>query len=138
DGDKNLRRSNINTAGIRSHHRQTPVQLTMLPFLCLCHGSSPLMKFGNEPGVQEMEIYQAGSSQHNQRLRVTNVIAHGPGIKLLYGLAEASTNGKTTYAYRCRLRSYRTRHGLHHITKFLTVIGLAAGQLEILLGKGGV
>ncbi len=69
------------------------------------------MKFGNEPGVQEMEIYQAGSSQHNQRLRVTNVIAHGPGIKLLYGLAEASTNGDTTYAYRCRVHSFRTRQG---------------------------
>jgi len=37
-------------------------------------------------------------------LRVTNVMAHGPGIKLLHGLAEASTNGDTTYAYRCRPR----------------------------------
>jgi hypothetical protein len=45
-------------------------------------------------------------------LRVTNVIAHGPGIKLLDGLAEASTNGKTTYAYRCRPRFFNTRHGL--------------------------
>jgi len=45
-------------------------------------------------------------------LRVTNVIAHGPGIKLLDGLAEASTNGETTYAYRCRPRLFSTRHGL--------------------------
>jgi hypothetical protein len=45
-------------------------------------------------------------------LRVTNVIAHGPGIKLLDGLAEASTNGETTYAYRCRPRFFSTRHGL--------------------------
>jgi len=34
--------------------------------------------------------------------RVTNVLAHGPGIKLMNGLAEASTNGNTIYAYRCR------------------------------------
>src|SRR5215471_14207245 len=39
------------------------------------------------------KLYQAGSSQHQQRLRVTNVIAHGSGIKLLHGLATASTNG---------------------------------------------
>jgi len=61
------------------------------------------MKFGNEPGVQKMALYQAGSSQHKPRLRVTNVMAHGPGIKLLNGLAEASTNGVAIYAYRCRL-----------------------------------
>jgi hypothetical protein len=61
------------------------------------------MKFGNEPGVQEMELYQAGSSQHKQPLRVTNVMAHGPGIKLLDGLAEVSTNGCTIYTYRCRV-----------------------------------
>jgi hypothetical protein len=60
------------------------------------------MKFGNEPGVQQMEISQAGSSQPQQQLRVTNVMAHGPGIKLLHGLAETSTNGVTTYPYRCR------------------------------------
>jgi hypothetical protein len=57
-----------------------------------------------------MEISQAGSSQQkNMLLRVTNVIAHGPGIKLLNGLAEASTNGETTYAYRCRALLFRTR-----------------------------
>jgi len=36
----------------------------------------------------------------------------GLGIKLLNGLAEASTNGLTTYAYRYRVRSFRTRQGL--------------------------
>ena len=82
-----------------------------------------------------MEISQAGSSQHKQRLRVTNVIAHGPGIKLLDGLAEASTNGITTYTYRCRpgfLKGTRSRRD-RGIRKFLTVIGLATGQLGILL-----
>src|SRR6266850_2748049 len=44
DGDKDFRRSNINTASIRSHHGQTPFQLSMLPFLCLCHGSPPLVR----------------------------------------------------------------------------------------------
>jgi hypothetical protein len=51
-----------------------------------------------------MEIFQAGSSQHKKRLRVTNVMAHGPGIKLVNGLAEASTIGDTIYTYRCRAR----------------------------------
>src|SRR5439155_16883869 len=63
-----------------------------------------------------MEISQAGSSQRKPRLRVTNVLAHGPGIKLLDGLAEAGTMGKTIYAYRCRLRSCRTRPGLNWTT----------------------
>src|SRR5207249_2504167 len=142
DGGENLRRSNINTAGIRSHHRQTPVQLTMLPFLCLCHGSSPLMKFGNEPGVQKMEIYQAGSSQHNQRLRVTNVIAHGPGIKLLYGLAEASTTGDTTYAYRCRVRFLRPHPGQYWTRsqqwKVPYCYCLAAGQFGYSSARSGI
>jgi len=39
-----------------------------------------------------MEISQAGSSQQKP-LRVTNVIAHAPGIKLLNGLAKTSTSG---------------------------------------------
>ena len=94
-GDKDLGGPNINTAGVGSHCGQTAVQFSMFPFLCLGHGSSPFVKFGNEPGVQNLEISQAGSSQRKQRLRVTNVMAHGPGIKLLDGLAEASTIGKT-------------------------------------------
>jgi hypothetical protein len=55
-------------------------------------------EIGNEPGVQKMEISQAGSSQQKQSSRVTNVIAHGSGIKLLNGLAEASTNGCAIYS----------------------------------------
>jgi len=35
-------------------------------------------------------------------LRVTSVVAHGPGTKLLHGLAEASTNGIAAYTYRRR------------------------------------
>src|SRR5215467_14076375 len=87
-GHKNLRRPNVYTASVRSHHRQTPFQLTMLPFHRLRHGLPPL-SFGNEPGVRKMEIYQAGSSQHKLSLCVTNVMVHGPGVKLLDGLAEA-------------------------------------------------
>jgi len=88
------------------------------------HGSSPFVKSGNEPGVQEMEISQAGSSQHKQRLRVTNVIGHGPGIKLLNGLAAASTNGDAIYTYRCRLSLSTIHHGrIWTMLKFLTVIG---------------
>src|SRR5439155_5990573 len=88
------------------------------------HGSSPFVKSGNEPGVQEMEISQAGSSQHKQRLRVTNVIGHGPGIKLLNGLAAASTNGDAIYTYRCLLSLSTIHHGrIWTMLKFLTVIG---------------
>src|SRR3989454_12377330 len=98
----------------------------MSPFLGLRHGSSPFLKFGNEPGVQEMKISQAGSSQHKDRLRVTNVIGHGPGIKLLNGLAEASTNGDATYAYRCRVPFLRLiMDGSGPMLKFLAVIGPA-------------
>jgi hypothetical protein len=49
--------------------------------------------YGNEPGVLDMEISQAGScNRKTSLLRVTNVIAHGPGIKLLNGL-KTSTSG---------------------------------------------
>jgi hypothetical protein len=58
-------------------------------------------------------------------LRVTNVIAHGPGIKLLDGLAEASTNGAATYAYRCRTLLFKTPAGLL-TTQFLPVLALSA------------
>jgi len=98
----------------------------MLSFLRLRHGSSPFVKFGNEPGVLKKEISQAGSSQRKHRLRVTNVIGHGPGIKLLNGLAEASTNGFATYAYRCRvpfLKFIMAESGQWECLKFLTVIG---------------
>jgi len=85
-----------------------------------------------------MEISQAGSSQRKQRLRVTNVMAHGPGIKLLDGLAEASTIGETTYAYRCRLRFCTRRQGLDQMKSSLLLWSWPAGQLWVLLGKGGV
>jgi hypothetical protein len=55
-----------------------------------------------------MEIYQAGSPQLKLRRGVTNVMAHRPGIKLLAGLADASTNGVATYAYRCRAWLFKT------------------------------
>src|SRR5437870_4262553 len=61
------------------------------------------------------------------------VIAHGPGIKLLYGLAEASTTGDTTYAYRCRVRFLRPHPGQYWTRsqqwKVPHCYCLAAGQL---------
>src|SRR5439155_15881494 len=88
------------------------------------------------------EISQAGSSQHKPRLRVTNVIAHGPGIKLLYGLAEASTTGDTTYAYRCRVR-FLTPHPGQYWTrsqqwKVPYCYCLAAGQLGYSSARRGI
>src|SRR5439155_17646962 len=88
------------------------------------------------------EISQAGSSQHKPRLRVTNVIAHGPGIKLLYGLAEASTTGDTTYAYRCRVRFLRPHPGQHWTRsqqwKVPHCYCLAAGQLGYSSARRGM
>src|SRR5207247_2304176 len=54
--------------------------------------------------------------------RVTNVLAHGPGIKLMNGLAEASTNGNTIYASRRRkpqtfLPNDPTAEGSAHATR---------------------
>jgi len=77
-----------------------------------------------------MGISQAGSSQHKQPLRVTNVIGHGPGIKLLNGLA------RSKHQWGCDLRlplpySPSTMdHGpLWAIGKFLLVIGpIPAGK----------
>jgi len=63
-------------------------------------------------------------------LRVTNVIGHGPGIKLLDGLAEASANGDAIYPYRCRvpfLRFIMDESGQWGRLKFLTVIGPRSG-----------
>jgi hypothetical protein len=52
-------------------------------------------------------------------------MAHGPGIKLVNGLAEASTNGDTIYTYRCRARFLTpTMPGLVP-SQFLTVMPLA-------------
>jgi hypothetical protein len=76
----------------------------MLPYfgfdLWLRHGLSPFMKIRQRARRAKLKISLAGSSQRQKQLRVTNVIAHGPGIKLLDGLQ--STIGVTTYAYRCR------------------------------------
>jgi hypothetical protein len=67
----------------------------MLPSLCFRHGSPPLSICGNEPGVQKGKIFQSGSSQHQHQplLRVTNAMAHGPGIKLLNGLVDQAPLG---------------------------------------------
>jgi len=57
--------------------------------------------YGNEPGVQLWNSFKR-DHRNTKPLRVTNVMAHRPGIKLVNGLAEASTNGDTIYTYRCR------------------------------------
>src|SRR5467141_978552 len=122
--DKDFCRSNINTAGVRSHYGQTPVQLTMLPFLCFCHGLPPLVR--QRARRAKSRILSSGIIATQKQLRVTNVIGHGPGIKLLNGLAEASTNGDATYAYRCRVPFLRLiMDGSGPMLKFLAVIGPA-------------
>ena len=82
-----------------------------------------------------MELFQAGSSQHKKRLRVTNVMAHGPGIKLVNGLAEASTIGDTIYTYRCRARFLNPRTPRSGPIQFLTVITLAPPAGGLVRGR---
>jgi hypothetical protein len=79
-----------------------------------------------------MENLSSGIIAHKKPGRVTNVLAHGPGIKLMNGLAEASTNGNTIYAYRCRGEVlYTSRSGLVPAnTKFLPVMALAGSTNE--------
>src|SRR5262249_40441246 len=67
-GHKDFRRSYIDAGSIGPHHGQIPLPLPMLPSLCFGHGSPPSM-FGNEPGVQKWEIFQAGSSHTNSVAR---------------------------------------------------------------------
>ena len=71
------------------------------------------MKFGNEPGVQETEISQAGSSQQKKQLRVTNVMAARAWDQLLDGLAEASTNGENDVRLPLPWPIFRTRQALN-------------------------
>jgi hypothetical protein len=62
----------------------------MLPSLRLSHGSSPLSS--SAATSQACKIWKSLKRDHRNKkllLRVTNVIAHGPGIKLLNGLAKA-------------------------------------------------
>src|SRR5436309_2695448 len=89
DGDKNLRRSDVDTTGIRSHHRQAPLQFAILPFL-LGHGSSPFIRFGNEPGVQEMKSLKR--DHHN-----TNCGCASPML-LRTGLGSNSSTGSPKQA----------------------------------------
>src|SRR5205814_10565915 len=88
------------------------------------------------------EISQAGPSQHKPRLFGTNVIAHGPGIQLLYGPAEASTTVGTTYAYRCRVRFLRPHPGQYWTRsrqwKVPYCYCLAAGQLGYSSARRGM
>jgi hypothetical protein len=87
--------------------------------------------------VRKIEIYQAGSSQHKLRLCVTNVVVHGPGVKLLDGLAETNTNGDATYTYRYRLPLLPQSSTFRARPQFLSVIGLDAGQLGYSLKRRG-
>ena len=92
-GHKNFRCSHVNTTSIRSHLRQTPIQLTMLSSLRLSHGSSPFGEIRQRARRARYENLSSGIIATKKRLRVTNVVAHRPGIKLLNGLTKANTNG---------------------------------------------
>src|SRR5215831_17867670 len=120
-GNKNLRRSDINTSGVRPHHRQTPVHFSIRPFL-LCHVSPPLFVRQRARHASWI-VSQTGSSQHQTQSRVTIVIAHRPGIKLLDGLAFASTIGVATYPYHYRA---------HFLTLPLSQIGVICSFLLLI------
>src|SRR5436190_23983247 len=99
--DENFCGPDVNSTGVRSHNRQTPVQFPMLSFFpLLCHGSS--RNFGNEPGVQEGKVSQAGSSQLNNSCASPMFLRTSLGSNSWTGSPKASTNGATTYTYRRR------------------------------------
>src|SRR5438132_3978327 len=52
-------------------------------FLFFAFAMDCLRWFGNEPGVQKVESFKRDHRNTKKQLRVTNVIGHGPGIKLL-------------------------------------------------------
>jgi len=74
-----------------------------------------------------MDSLSSGIIATSTPLRVTNVIAHRPGIKLLYGLALASTIGVATYTYHCRT-CFLTLNPSKSGHLFLPVIDLGAAQ----------
>src|SRR4030095_4460054 len=113
DCNKDLCRSDINTTGIRSHHRQTPIQVAMFSSL-LCHGSPPYMKYGNEPGVQKIEISQAGSAQQNACCLSPMLLRTGLGSNSLTGSLKQAPMGKRptlTIAVRQFLNNLMPRTG---------------------------
>src|SRR6267378_6081710 len=70
------------------------------------------VKYGNEPGVPDMEISQAGSSQQKNCCCVSPMLLRtGLGSNSSTGSQKQSTNGVTTYAYRCRFPSSTTGEG---------------------------
>jgi hypothetical protein len=97
-----------------------------------------LRSLGNEPGVQEMEISQAGSSQQKKYCASPMLLRTSLGSNSLTGSPKQAPMGK-----RPTLTVAVPNFLVHSMAwtgppKFLTVIGLAAGQLGILLGQGGV
>src|SRR5262249_19906471 len=113
--DEDFGCTNINTSGVRSHYRQGPLQFSMFPFR-LRHGIVSVPEFGNEPGVQNMELSQAGSSQQKQRCASPMLWRTGLGSNSLTGSPKLSTRGKTIYTYRCRLPFCKRWYGLDRTT----------------------
>src|SRR5207249_6245805 len=124
-GDKNLRRSDVDTTGIRSHHRQAPLQFAILPFL-LGHGSSPLVRFGNEPGVQEMKSLKRDHHNTNRGCASPMLLRTGLGSNSSTGSpkqAPVGTRPTLTAAVSDFLAHIRDSIGPDPSNgKFLTVI----------------
>src|SRR5207245_1809915 len=153
NGDEDFRRPDINTARLGSHYRQTPVQLSMFPFLCLCHGSPPLVR-QRARRARMGNLLRGIIATQTACCASPMLLCTGLGSNSLTGSpkqAPMGTRSTLTVAVSDVLEHVGDKAGpdpLHEFVfslfmgmtheKFLAVIGLAAGQLEILLGKGGV
>src|SRR5215475_1067760 len=139
-GHKNLRRPNVYTASVRSHHRQTPFQLTVLPFLRLRHGLPPQLSSATSQACKKWKSIKRDHHNTNCRCASPMLWCTGLGSNSLTGSPKRNTNGCATYTYRCRLPFFTPNPGQfwgRGLRQFLFVIGLDAGQLGYSLKTEG-
>src|SRR5215831_5036861 len=139
-GDNDFRCANIDTASVGSHHRQTPLQLSMLSSLRLRHGS-PSSFVGQRARRASLGNLSSGIiATQTADCASPMLLRTGLGSNSLTGSRKQAPMGKRptlTAALLNVLKPVLDRTGLADNVKFLTVIGLAVGQLEILLEKEG-
>src|SRR5688572_5934971 len=136
NGDKYFCSSDVYPRGIGSHLRQTPIQLTML--FPSSHGALPDWFWRQRARYAKTDNLSSGIIATGQVLpRVTNVIAHEPGIKLLKGFIRKHHWGYDLHLPLPSPVSYHRARTTSVFLKFLLVIVLVR-RLEILLSRGGV
>src|SRR5438128_4626974 len=101
-GNKDFRRSNINTAGVWSHYGQTSLQFSMLSFVCLCHGSPPLMVRQRARRARFGNLFSGIIATQNSCCASPMLWRTGLGSNSQTGSPKQAPMGYTIYAYRCR------------------------------------